>query len=547
MTRVKRSEISGGVVMLSEDIFSRFHSMRADYDAAKASQFVRRREGLIPLGSSADYHYRDDYSFHNLREQARDMDRNDVLVGMMVDRSVANEVQQGFTLKPSTGDKGLDTALKMKFEEWSEDEERSDLACEHPFSELVPMLSRQQKIDGDVFVLLTDTGKLQVVEAHRCRTPQRTKRNVIHGILVDQDTRERLEYWFSKDDIDPLRPVHLVSEVERYPKRDQAGYRQVLHLYDPRRATQTRGITCLAPVAQLCGMHEDTQFAQMVRQQICSCFVIFRKRTAEWRGGESSKLGSETTRTLDDGQSRTIEGLGPGLELKTDVGEELEGFSPDIPSPQFFEHIRHIQMLISSRLGIPLVAALMDASETNFSGFRGAIEEAKKGWRANQNDTIRQLCRPVYRWKVRRWIDPDTNEYDPAIARAAKRSEVRIFNHVWRRPGWPYLEPLTDASADLLQMRNGLSSRSRIHASRDLDADELEDEIITDNVRAIRKAKKAAAALNAEFDDGDPISWQQVMSLPTPDGMTVNVSSMTQPNQQPTAMNRAPKERPSEA
>ena len=451
-----------------ESLFSLMEGMRADYEAARESRFVRRREGVIPMGSSADYHIRDEYHFHMLREQARDMERNDMIVGQIIERAVANEVQEGFRLKPSTGDDSLDRDLKARFGDWSDDPDQSDLAGEHCFNEMQGMLNYQAKVDGDIFVLPTEEGSLQVVEAHRCRRPQRTRRNVVHGVLLEPDTRRRLEYWFAKDDVDPMYPVNLVSEIERYPARDANGHRQVFHLYRSTRFSMTRGITSLAPIFAACGMFEDTNFAQMVRQQVVSCFVIFRKRGPNWRGGGGdTQYGERSSVTLEDGSSRSIEGLGPGMEVRGDPDEDLQGFSPDVPSPQFFEHVRLILTLISTNLGLPLVIALMDASETNFSGFRGALDQAKLGFRKNQRSFIRRFLRPVYLWKVRRWLDPASGEYDRGIAAAAKKSGISIFRHVWQPPGWPYIEPLKDATADLIITRNGLNSRSRVFAARD--------------------------------------------------------------------------------
>ncbi len=54
--------------------------------------------------------------------------------------------------------------------------------------------------DGDIFALLTDEGRVQLVEGHRPRTPSTTTKNVIHGILCD-DSAMRLQVWIAKEDI----------------------------------------------------------------------------------------------------------------------------------------------------------------------------------------------------------------------------------------------------------------------------------------------------------------------------------------------------------
>ena len=89
-----------------------FAKVRADYDMSRESRFVRRRTGLAPLGGPADYHYRNETAYYNDIEKARDMDRNDSIVGQTVDRAVSNIVQEGFALDVKTGDRKLDDDLK---------------------------------------------------------------------------------------------------------------------------------------------------------------------------------------------------------------------------------------------------------------------------------------------------------------------------------------------------------------------------------------------------------------------------------------------------
>ncbi|HEX5497895.1 MAG TPA: hypothetical protein VFX03_01670, partial [Thermomicrobiales bacterium] len=163
--------------------------------------------------------------------------------------------------------------------------------------------------------------------------------------------------------------------------------------------------------------------------------------------------------------------------------------------------------------------ALLDASETNFSGFRGAVNQARLGYRRNQNWLCERFHEPIYRWKVRQWLADD-----PALRAAAERSGIDVLRHAWHRPAWPYIDPLKDASADLVRQRNALISPRRLQAERGRDWPTQVREIVEDNALAIRSAKRAARQLNAEFAaDGDPVHWRELISLPTPDGVTVRV------------------------
>ncbi len=506
-----------GTYQRAASLQGQYEAIRADYQAAKSSRFRRRRTGVASGGSGADYHYRGEGDYLRLIEQARDMDRNDAAVGPVINQAVNNALQTGFTVAPATGDKALDLDLWERWRDWSQDADQCDLAGEHDFFALESFAYRQMLADGDIVALMLDDGSLQMIEAHRIRTPKNTSKNVVHGVLLSE-RRRREQYWVTKDDIDPGRTVTKVSQIEPYDTRDGDGFRQVAHVYNPRRVTQTRGVTALAPIFDTLGMFEDVNFAHLVKAQVASCLTFFRERTDEYNGPPAAH-GEQTTETLADGSTRVIEGLSPGLELTGAPGEKLSGFAPNIPNPEFFPHVRLILTLVGINLGLPLVLVLMDASETNFSGFRGAVDQARIGFRRNQKSLIARFHTPIWCWKVRDWMAGDA-----ALRSAYARLKQRLFAHVWTAPTWPYIEPMKDAMADLVRVRNGLISPRRLHAERGRDWEEIAEEIVADNLYAIREAKRAAAILNGEFPEQDPVHWRELLSLPTPDGVQMQLA-----------------------
>lgn len=496
-----------------------YESLRSDYAAAKASRFRRRRTGVASGGSGADYHYRNESDFLKLIEQSRDMDRNDAAVGPVINQAVNCTLQCGCTLEPRTGDRKLDEDLYYRWDGWGDDPDACDIQGEHTFDELTGLAYREMLVAGDDIGLMTDLGAIQLIEGHRIRTPSGTKRNVVHGVLLD-DHRRRLQYWVAKDDIEPSQPVRRVSEIQAYDTRDAEGNRQIAHLYNPKRFTQTRGVTALAPIFDCLGMFEDINFAKLVQAQVVSCIAFFRTRTEQGPPGDM-QLGEQTEEQRADGSTHVVEGMTPGLELTGAPGEQLEGFSPNVPNAEFFQHVKLILTLVSVNLGLPLFTVLLDASDTNFSGWRGAYDQAKMGWRRNQKALISRWYKPIYRWKIRQWMAEDA-----ALRNAAQRSDIDIFGHKWTPPGWPYIDPLKDASSDLLRVRNSLTSPRRLHAERGADWEEIAEEIVADNAYAIRRAKRMAARINKLFSE-DPVHWRDLLSLPTPDGVQISWQGLT--------------------
>jgi capsid protein len=437
----------------------------------------------------------------------------------MVDRATTNAIQDGITIDPATPDEALNADLKAGFAEWAADPDRCDLAQEQSFADMQWQALRANLVDGDIIPLMNRSGAVELVEAHRCRTPTNTVKNVVHGVKLERKTRRRIEYWLTKQDIDPYRTVSRVADMNQYPVRDGDGQRQVCHVYHPKRVSQTRGVTAFAPVFDPAGMIEDIMFAKLIQQQMVACFAVIEERPQGFKLPSPTNepaVGPQTTETDADGVPRTLEGMGPGMRIKGAPGAKLHLDSANVPNPEFFEHMRLTIQLISLNFGLPLILAMLDASETNFSGWRGAMEQAKLGFQSNQRMIYQRLVKPIYQWHVRRRIGAD-----PAVRRRHEQLGQTLFAHTPGYPTWPYVEPLKDASADLLQTRNALISQRRRCARRGLDWDDLSTEIVDDNAMLIEKAQQKADALNEKYPKLG-VTWRELACLPTPDGMTVS-------------------------
>lgn len=504
-------------------IIKEHDNLRADYEMSRENRFIRRRLGLAPRGGSADYHYRVESYYYNDIEKARDMDRNDSIVGQTIDRAVANEVQDGFTLDPQTGDKGLDTELYYLWQEFADNPELCDMGGEYTWHDYETHASRSQKLDGDCVVIGLDSGHLQFFEAHEIQT-KTTKENTFLGVEIGKYGRHE-RYWILQDGD---TPTDRKQDEDCVDVRNSDGVRQAFHIYNAKRMNQTRGVTSLAPIFSLAGMFEDIQFAKLVQQQVVSCFAIFREQTASNFAPlpGTPGYGSGTIETSASG-TRYIENIAPGMEIIGKPGEKLQGFSPNVPNAEYFTHVKLMLQMIGVNLGLPLCLVLMDGSETNFSGWRGAVDEARKGFRSNQRNLVNRLHKPVYEWKLSQWIAKD-----PFIRKQASSLGARFCRHKWNAPKWSYIDPVGDAQGDQLRLQNGLTSPRRLHAERGAEWEEIADEIIEDMAYAISRAKQMATEINNKFQDGQPVQWRELINLPMPQGIQMTMQDPKAPTLQ---------------
>lgn len=498
-----------------KSIANEFNEIRADYEMSRESRFVRRRTGLAPQGGSADYHYRTETAYYSDIEKARDMDRNDSIVGQTIDRAVANEVQDGFSLDPQTGSKDLNDHLYYKWMEWAESPEACDLAGEYTWHDYEVYSSRSMKLDGDCVVLGVDDGRLQFFEAHEIQTSS-TKPDTFLGVTLGEHGRHE-KYWITQD---ANMPMEQKLESIAVDVRNSDGIRNLFHVYNSKRMNQTRGVTALAPIFSLAGMFEDIQFAKLVQQQVVSCFAIFREQAVVAGGGLPTKNADYGMSSIEvnPAGTRYIEDIAPGMEIIGKPGEKLQGFSPNVPNSEYFTHVKLMLQMIGVNLGLPLCLVLMDGSETNFSGWRGAVDEARKGFRANQRNLVNRLHKPVYQWKLSQWIAEDSD-----LKVAADQLGAAFYRHKWNAPRWSYIDPVGDAQGDQLRLQNGLTSPRRLHAERGAEWEEVADEIVADMMYAIQAAKAAAQKINSKFNDGQPVQWRELINLPMPVGVQMTM------------------------
>ena len=147
------------------------------------------------------------------------------------------------------------------------------------------------------------------------------------------------------------------------------------------------------------------------------------------------------------------------------------------------------------------------------------MDQARLGFRNLQRWLTTSFHSPVYKWKVRQWIADDR-----MLEAAYDRHGDAMFRHRWNPPRWPYIEPMKDAQAGILRVRNLQTSQRRLAAENGCDWWQITDETIEDNVYAIRKAREAAATLNKE-DGADPVDWREVLCLPTPDRVGAQITT----------------------
>ncbi len=520
----------------SPSIIESMQNMRADYASAKDTRFRRFRPGVMSGGTSADWHMRNESDLFRMVELSRALVRDDIIIGPSIEKTVDHIVQGGFTLMPKFKSKSLNDETKERFDAWAVNADRVDRDGEMDWRAAQRQVIRAAFRDGEIFPLLHKNQQLSLVETQRVRRPtnSRNSRNIF-GIQLAKDSRRRVQFWITKDEVNPFKQIRILDAITKVDVRDpDTGLRVALQVYDPKRVSQTRCPPVLQPVIDTLSQIDDTLFAKLVQQQATSVFAFIREREAGkyWPGSnqsggkEGSQAGEVSTETLADGSVNRIEKFGPAMEYKAPPGEKITAFSPNIPSPQFFEHVKLMLQLVNIHLHLPLVIYLLDASETNFSGWRGAVDAARDEYRRVQEWLVARFHRHVALWWIaaERGMNPD---FDKRVT--AEVGPKFAFPHKWNPPVWKYIQPLDDAKAHALRRKTLQVSPRDGSVELGKAWNNIVAETVEDNSTAVTAAVKAADAINKSYPEAR-VTWREILSLPSIADVDVTKTAPTTEN-----------------
>ncbi|TWT35325.1 Phage portal protein, lambda family [Posidoniimonas corsicana] len=471
------------------------HGEQCDYRASKRQTKLRPKpRGISSQGSGADWHFRNQSDHLWVGELGREYDRNTPIGSRLLDVLVKNVTQRGFDYHPNTGDAKFDAEAKQYIDELLADPKRIDVQGQYTFAQLTRMVLRDTYAAGDAFGVFTADGPLATREAHECRQPRIRgvkHRNNVLGVELDED-RRRVGYHFTHSPISPLSPSVKHEDLYFVEAESIDGdwkTPNVLHLRDPKRVTQTRGVSIFAPIFDYLGMFEDQQFQQLVKQQLANMFLLKRQRDVDFNPkmlGKRLRSGVESDQETE--VARLLEELYPGAELQGLPGEQIDLLSANIPANEWFDHMRLVLRIMGVALGVPYVLIMLDTADTNFHGYRGALVEAREAFRDAQGWLAGMWHTPVVEHYLHRWADEDASvaryrerTYREARRRRPKADRFNFLRHSWTLPGWPAVDALKDAQANAVGLATGVMDRDTIARQLDRTGEEQARRVVTGN------------------------------------------------------------------
>ena len=413
------------------------------YEGAKTG---RRVDGWKTSSSSANSELQS--AGNRLRDRARDLVRNNSYAKKAKRIFTDNFIGEGIKPAAATGLPDLDLKIMAAWKDWVANCD-ADGNCD--FYGLEALIVRSIFESGECFVRFKDIPpnginvpfQLQVLEADFLDTNKNYEVSATGGYVrqgIEFNSQgQRVAYWMWTQHPGDNALVNYTLQTIRIPAE------QILHIYEKDRPGQIRGVSAFAPVINRMRDLDDYDDAELWRKKIESCFAAFVIQNSGSEGptlGNIASIDAQGNPAGTQANDNRVEAFRPGMVEYLKPGEDVRFGSP--ASDANYPNYQRVQLhAIAAGLGVTYEQLTGDLSQVNYSSLRAGLLEFRR-----MIETLRahvfipMFCNPVWkRFIDRAYIAGSINKIDYSVN--------------WTPSKFEMIDPLKDAQADTLMMRNG--------------------------------------------------------------------------------------------
>lgn len=420
------------------------------YDSAQPNRLTA--DWFAPV-SSADAELRWG-ALDMLRRRARDLERNNDYARRVFKCYEINVVgadgvrmQSRVTNPDGTPDTLANERIETAFRDFSK---RANFTVTKKLdrARLERLIVRTVARDGEIFIRILRGSRfkhgltLQPLEGdyidHTYNVSAQPGRNSIQMGIELTPLGEVVGYW--------TWPQHPGDTYAAQGPREFIKAAEMLHIYDPDRLHQSRGVSVLASsmtAMRMLRAYEDAELAA-ARAEACKMGII-TKPVADG----SPYNGTEVV----DGES--LIDLEPGSVEELQYGQDFKTFDPTHPGKNFAQGRKEFLRCIASGQSIGYNTLAQDLEGVNYSSLRAGFLDEREKWKADQAWLIESFHEQLF---------PIWLEYSILAGQIfLPLSKLDKFTApVWRGRRWPWVDPLKDIMAAKLQIALRLKSRRQL-------------------------------------------------------------------------------------
>jgi len=380
--------------------------------------------------------------------KSRFFEQNNAIMNRLGDLFESYTVGSNFSVQPASSDPAWNLKAKKWWDIWSR---YPDISSRQSFGTLMSQAARGWFFDGESFILLTkgESGKprLQLLEAQSIATPvgMESELTIFDGIRFDPRTGRAIAYFIGNE-----KTQGNLTDVR------SIGSDSVVHIYEPNRAGQLRGLPFVSCVINDLHDLDDLQKLEMEACKLGASVAQIVKtvsgeiQASSLRSGGISQTGQNTAENYYE------QVFGSAVKVLKN-GDSFEQFATERPGVNMREYWRQLTEKVCAGVGIPYVLVYPESMQGTV--YRGALDMSAV-WFKSRHQVMSSAARRIYEYVMEYAIksDPTLNDapsdwYEVAIT--APRS--------------PNVDVGRNSAAQLAELEAGIVTYDEVYGARGLD------------------------------------------------------------------------------
>lgn len=371
--------------------------------------------------------------------------------------------------------KKIEKIIKAKFDTWA-NSNNSDASRMLSFYEQQALVVLSWVMNGDAFAIPLRKKRpgvaidlcIQLLEADRVESPLYTADTLIQA-GVEYDAKGELKAYHIlshyQNDVVPY-------EVKRYPAYNSLGKRNILHIFEPERIGQRRGVPLLAPILfalKQLQRYKDAEISSAVINSMVA-MVIESQNKDNLNFGNKFGSSDSTIGNSNSGPRERSVSMEHSQLLVAGEGETIKEFTTARPNKQYRDFMEMMYIENGAAIENPKDSLLSD-HKASYSAAKATMEEGERRFSVSRKILERRFCQPIYEDFILELIkngDIDCPNFftDDSVRTAFTKC-------LWVGAGKISLDPLKESKAVAQDLENGTTTREIEAAKKGYDFDEL--------------------------------------------------------------------------
>ena len=379
--------------------------------------------------------------------KSRFFEQNNAIMNRLGDLFESYTVGSNFSVQPASSDPAWNLKAKKYWDIWSR---YPDISSRQSFGTLMSQAARGWFFDGESFILLTkgDSGRprLQLLEAQSIATPtgMQSDETVFDGIRFDPRTGRAIAYFIGNE-----KTQGNLTDVR------SIGSDSVVHIYEPNRAGQLRGLPFVSCVIN--DLH-DLDDLQKLEMEACKLGASVAQIVKTVSGEvQASNLRAGTAGTTQNTAENYYEQVFGSAVKVLKNGDSFEQFATERPGVNMREYWRQLTEKVCAGVGIPYVLVYPESMQGTV--YRGALDMSAV-WFKSRHQVMSSAARRIYEYVMEYAIKTDLTLNDAP----SDWYEVAIT-----APRSPNVDVGRNSAAQLAELEAGIVTYDEVYGARGLD------------------------------------------------------------------------------